>query len=112
MRRGMTLVELMISVALVGILAAGVASTGRRQLLESQAELQLQQAWVWLQYEAECAAVGVSPDPDALVRLEAGVPGHVQRVRDGELVELRLSWQDPLDRDRAIELVVFSGGAR
>lgn len=107
-RSGFTLIELMISVALVGILstAAGVRGGITREL--GFAELQRERALILLEYQASCAATG-APVADAVrERLSAGLP-RLQLTEEVSALSTTFgaSWRDPFDRPVHRDLTVF-----
>lgn len=108
MRRGSTLVEMMIAVALVGIAGAGLGFLARQAELSGAAELQHERATVLLHAHAAAAARGEAlPEPVAR-RLALGLPDAalVQR-HEGGLLTLELTWRDAMGGPGHQALAVF-----
>lgn len=108
MRRGYTLVELMVVVAVLGILAALAGGTGRAQRLEGLEMEQRERAALLLDYLATCASTGAAQDPATLARLVGALPDERQTaLQDGDAVTLRVTWRGPGNRPEARALTVF-----
>lgn len=114
--RAYTLVELMITVALFGIVAAMAGTAGRQSEMLGLGQLERARATVLLEYEADCISRGRAPDAAVEVRLKAQLPGAVvSRVEGLGTTTITVSWSAPgvlaAGRERRA-LVVFSGKAR
>lgn len=105
---GYTLIELMVTVAIVAITVAAAGVTGARTRQVAVAEFQREEARILLDYHAACSAAGRRPDPVVLARLEAPLPDVVvDRGERGDVVTLRVSWRDPLGRRPSMSRAVF-----
>src|SRR5947209_20390758 len=96
MHRGFTLIELMITVALVGI-ASGLSSFG---VLENRrmatAAVQQERALQLLEAEADAVMRGQPLEPGTRARLLEELPSaNLETRREGELSVLAVSWQSP-----------------
>ena len=108
-RNGLTLVELMITVAMLGIMAACLGTATRRVQLTGITELQHEQALLLLEYHADCTINNTRPDRNTLDRLTRTLPGaEVHRVREGGVVTLVANWRDALGGPAIRSLTVFS----
>ncbi len=113
MRRGTTLVELMVTVAMVGIL--GGFAVGLAQFTERAAlgEVLRARARVLLDYHARQVSLGQPVDPEVEARLEASLPrARVQQARAGKATTLTVSWRTPSEADASLALTVLAGEAR
>jgi len=109
--RGFTLIELMVTLAIAGILA-GIAATGPYLLQAPAAELLVRERVnQWLAYEAGVLAAGVEPDEVARRKLRALVPrGRLSTSRRGAgLVAVAVTWRRADGRAGEAELVVARG---
>lgn len=109
-RRGYTLVELIIAVAILGILTVGVAGSVRDARLRGLAQLQRERALLLLAYHAACVADGrpvKAPVEDRLV--EALPEARVERRSQGDLATLTVSWRPPRGGIASRSLTVFAG---
>jgi len=109
-RRGFTLIELMVAVAIIAILAVCAGFTGASMRQLAAAELQREQALLRMEYEADLASRGRALDAAVLARLEAPLPDLVvARSRQGPATTLRLQWRDPLGRPASRSLTFLAG---
>ncbi len=114
-RGGSTLVELMIALAMLGILFALSSNGGRSAELQGLGELQRERAWLVLDYRADCAARGVPVDDAVQNRLLDTLPGaSVEVVRADATVTLTVHWRGAgtaggLER---ASITVFQGAQR
>jgi len=107
-RRGVTLVELMIVVAMLGIMTACLGDATRRVQLLGLAELQQEQAQILLDYHAQCAMSGQgSIEPPA--HLISSLPGAtITQQQAGKLLTLALTWDGPAGSPATRSLTVFA----
>ncbi len=109
--RGMTLIELMICVALLGISAAAAGLTGGGLRTSSRTAVQQEQALLLLEYHASALAVGRAPDQEVAERLTEPLPEHQLEQQDtGSTSTLTLRWRDPHGRAASRALTVFRKG--
>jgi prepilin-type N-terminal cleavage/methylation domain-containing protein len=113
MKRGSTLVELMITVALLGIVAGGALSHGQRSVRRAaQERLQQERASQVLEYEAEAVSTGASVDQGVEGALLEELPGaSVSARRAGPTTTIELTWHAE-GATRTRSLTVFTGHAR
>jgi prepilin-type N-terminal cleavage/methylation domain-containing protein len=108
-RQGVTLVELMISVALIGIAVSALGSATRRIQLAGLAELQQEQAQLVLDHQAQRILDGASPRPETTARLTAGLPeALIERIPGDGVVTLVVSWRDATGQPSSRSLKVFT----
>ena len=107
-RRGVTLVELMIVVAMLGIMTACLGDATRRIQLLGLSELQQEQAQLLLEYHARCAMNGQrSPAPPD--HLSSGLPGaEITQQSDGKLLTLSITWEGPAGSPATRAVTVFA----
>ena len=107
-RRGVTLVELMIVVAMLGILAAALGDATRRVQLLGLAEVQQEQAQALLDHHARCALSGAR-DQALSAHLTEGLPGALLTEREeGDTLTLTLTWDGPAGTPSTRALTVFA----
>ncbi len=113
-RRGFTLIELMIVVAILGIVAGTSGLTGVELRTRARATLQQEQALIALEYEASRTSTGRQPDPVVAARLAEPLPDlQITRTAVGPVTTIRITWRDPHGHQASRELAVFAaGGAR
>lgn len=105
----MTLIELMIAVALIGISAVTVGHAAQRQRLDGQELLQRARADELLAYHAERAIHDQRPDADVSSRLTEGLPHASVKVADqGATRTVTVKWGNG-DALHTRSLVVFAG---
>ena len=107
-RRGVTLIELMIVVAMLGIMTACLGDATRRIQLLGLAELQQEQAQLVLDYHARCAMNGqrksALPEP-----MSTSLPGAtLTQTRTGELLTLSITWDGPAGSPATRAMTVFT----
>jgi prepilin-type N-terminal cleavage/methylation domain-containing protein len=111
MSRGFTLIEAMITVALVGIVSVifgNVAVSLRRDATELALR---EHAWQAAEYEASVLARGETPNEQTRQVLLAQLPqGRIEHVKMASgAVITRVSWRGPHDQRSTVELAVFMG---
>ena len=108
--RGVTLVELMITVAVLGISVGGAMAATHRLRLSGISELQRERALLALEYHADCIVQQRPPDPDIAGPLLKAIPdAALASSHQGRLVHLDLSWRDPSGAPSTRRLTVFGG---
>jgi prepilin-type N-terminal cleavage/methylation domain-containing protein len=113
MRRGYTLIELMIVVALIGIIAAAAGVMGARTQSVGVLEVQHERARLLLDYHGLQLARGAAADPEVAGRLEERLPGRTVSTRDQGLVStITVEWTDPFGRPVSRAVTVFRGSPR
>lgn len=96
MKRGFTLVEQMIAVALLGLGAVAVDALAQHSERAALAELQRARAGVLLEYHADRVAKGLPAETEVVQRLSAALPGaKVERESKGDVVKLTATWLAP-----------------
>lgn len=107
-RRGVTLVELMIVVAMLGIMVACLGDATRRVQLLGLAEVQQEQAQIALDYHAQCA-MSSPRTVETSADLLSGLPSaELTQQRDGTLLTLSLTWDGPAGIPATRSLTVFA----
>ena len=110
--RGVTLIELMITVALLGISATAAGVTATRLRAESRIAVQQEQATLLLDYHAALLSGGRPVDEGIADRLAAPLPERSLSREDlGATSTLTLRWRDPFGRQATRALTVFVGPA-
>ncbi len=108
-RRGYTLIEVMIVVAVLGITAAGASLTGSRIRMHGIDALQQEQAWLLLEYRATCLSGGRVPDATVEDRLTAPLPDAVvTSTSSGAHTTVGIASTDPFGRATHRDLTVFA----
>lgn len=107
--RGFTLIEAMVTVALIGIVTVSLLQAGTSARLRANERLLHERATQVLEFEAEAVSSGVVPDPEVERALLAALPGaRVERTKQGPTVTLRVTWGLA---HTTRELTVFAKGA-
>ncbi len=110
MRRtnGFTLIEAMVTVALMGIVAASLLHAGTSARVKAAERLQEERALQVLEYEASAVSTGVPANAEVERALLAELPAsRVEQSKAGRTVTIRVTWGRNLTR----ELTVFAKGA-
>lgn len=113
MRRGVTLIELMVTVSVLSIsalIAGDAALTLRRQ---AQEVTQRERALQWLEFEAATLTSKFGGDPTMRAALMAELPDPLldSQVRDQATV-ITVSWQGAQGKRHLRSLAVLTGRAR
>lgn len=111
MRRpsGFTLIEAMVTVALLGIVTVGLLQAGTSARLRANERLLQERATQVLEFEAEAVSNGVAPDAAVEAALLAALPdAHLERSKQGRTVTLKVTWGLA---HTTRELTVFAKGA-
>lgn len=108
-RRDVTLVELMIVVAILGILTSAVGSATRQAQLTALSELHRERALLLLEYHADQLLLAQAPDPAVLERLTAALPKAAVLVeRSSGVATLQATWEAPTGRSSTRSLTVLT----
>ncbi|MDP3233834.1 MAG: type II secretion system protein [Myxococcales bacterium] len=111
LQRGFTLIEAMVTVAIMGIVTVGLLQAGTSARLRATERLQQERATQVLEFEAEALSMGASPDAQMELSLLAELPGSfIERSRAGRTVTVRVTWGH--GRPSSRELTVFTKGAK
>lgn len=109
--RGFTLIEAMITVAILGIVTVGLLQAGTTARLRATERLQQERATQVLEFEAEALSSGESPNAEIELTLLAELPAsRIERMRTGRTVTVRVTWGH--GRTSSRELTVFTKGAK
>lgn len=107
--RGFTLIEAMVTVALIGIVTVSLLQAGTSARLRANERLLHERATQVLEFEADALSRGAVPDPEVERALLAALPGaRVERTKQGRTVTLRVTWGLA---HTTRELTVFAKGA-
>ena len=110
--RGFTLVEGMITVALIGIVSVIAGATAVSERRAAAAVLDGERAAQVLEYEADCLSAGTKPDPKVLVQLQAELPNaRLEVAKAGRAATITVSWKRG-GTAGSRSLTVFTKGAR
>lgn len=113
MKRGFTLVEQMITVALIGISTLALDTLSLQTERAGLAELERARAGVLLEYYARGVSTNQRPDPEVLRRLTESLPeAKVERSFEGNAVTLTATWRAPTGPQGRRVLTVLSGAKR
>jgi prepilin-type N-terminal cleavage/methylation domain-containing protein len=109
--KGVTLIELMITIALIGILSASAGVTTSRMRQLAVLEVQREQAHLLVDYHAAHLSRGVPADTAVVARLESPLPDvDVTFDSAGRTTTVVVRWRDPLNRSATHALTVFRQG--
>ena len=113
MRRGFTLIEMMIVVALLGIGVGVFGNAARIQRSEGLAEVQRARAEQILEYQANRLSSGRPVSVATMKQLTAGLPGtRITTEQEKETTRLVVSWGVFPGARHSRSLVVFSKKGR
>lgn len=108
-RRGLTLVELMITVAILGILSLAIGNATGRTQRTALGELHRERALLLLEYHAEMLLRSEPPDPAVLERLTHALPKAAVSVeRSPGVAMLRATWESPAGTPSVRSLTVLT----
>ncbi len=108
MKRGVTLIELMIAVAIIGIASVAAGDAAREMRARALEPVQRERALQWLEYQAGALSAGTTPSPEVSARLLAELPeATVAQRREKDVVYLTVSWKAPGGRRASRELAVI-----
>jgi prepilin-type N-terminal cleavage/methylation domain-containing protein len=108
---GFTLIEAMITVAILGIVTVALLQAGTSARLRATERLQQERATQVLEFEAEALSTGASPNPEMELTLLAELPeARIERARSGRTATVRVTWGH--GRTTTRELTVFTKGAK
>ena len=95
-RRGFTLIEMMIAVAVIGILAAGTATSVDWYRAQIDETVRRERAEQVLEYQASCLMGGVAADAQTSAALLELLPGGAVRIADAGAgaKEIVVEWDD------------------
>jgi len=107
--RAFTLIELMICIAVIGIISMAAGTNVMRMQQVAVAEVQRERARLLLDYRGDHLAKGTSPDPAVEARLTERLPdAAVEHRKDGPVTTVDVVWRDPFGRVTRQSLTVFT----
>jgi len=107
--RGTTLVELMITVAIIGISSSIIVGAAHQARMAGFAELQRERALLLLEYHAGCASSGQPVSADVTQRLVESLPdAEVSSASAEGLTTVTVRWRPPLGLTQERSLTVFA----
>lgn len=110
-QRGFTLIEAMITVAVLSIVTLGLLQAGTTARLRATERLQQERATQVLEFEAEALSSGVTPNAALELTLLAELPeARIERSHAGRTTTIRVTWGH--GRTSTRELTVFTKGAK
>lgn len=112
-RRGFTLIELMIVIAVIGIVSAASGLTGVELRVRARAAVEREQALLALEHQAARLSAGEAPDPAVSARLAEPLRDVViTTAAQGPATTITVAWRDPSGRPVHRALTVFTPGGR
>ncbi len=107
--RGTTLVELMITVAIIGISSGLIIGAARHARMLGFGELQRERALLLLEYHAVHVSQGHGVDEAVVERLTESLPDASVSTRStSDLTTLTVRWRPPLGLEQERSLTVFT----
>lgn len=111
--RGVTLIELMMTVAVLGLATVIAGNAAQRQRADGLAALQRERAEQVLEYHAGCVASGRAVDPTTVGRLTESLPRATVALEPaGPATRITVSWAEPGRPPLGRTLLVFAKGGR
>ena len=111
--RGVTLIEMMITVAIIGISVIVAGNAARSVRSDGLAELQRERAAEILEYQAGRLASGQPISQATMKQLTANLPGaRVVQQREKTTTKLVVRWDAPSGLKQSRSLVIFTHGKK
>lgn len=112
-RLGFTLIEQMITVAIIGILVGTASFAGGQQRALAKQELQRARALQLLEYRANLLSVGGVPAASTEAQLTENLPDAKVSVNiRGQIATLAVTWKGPEGDEQRRSLTVFTRSGR
>ena len=108
-KRGTTLIELMITVAIIGISSGILIGAAHQARMAGFAEVQRERALLLLEYHAGCASSGQPASAEVTQRLVESLPDARVRSESADgLTTFTVQWRPPLGLTQERSLTVFT----
>ena len=103
------MLEQMITVAIIGIIAAAAGVTGIQNRAATQTELQRGRATQLMEYRASCVSEGRKPVAEVEASLSEGLPQvRVDSKRESGATTIEVSWKSARGPSERVLLTVLS----